>query len=73
METKVYALSCSPPGCIGETGPPVLRQASFALVTEAFVGGVLVPPDDAAADHAALFLVVDGVGSIEGERCLMRP
>lgn len=53
----------------------MLRQASFAPggdSTEAFVGGALVPPDDAAADHAALFLMVGEVGTIEGEPCLMR-
>ncbi|TWV31240.1 hypothetical protein FRZ03_35365 [Streptomyces misionensis] len=35
--------------------------------SEALVGGVLVPPDDAAAEHAALFLVGGVVGSVEGE------
>ncbi|GAA3810665.1 hypothetical protein GCM10022403_050610 [Streptomyces coacervatus] len=34
---------------------------------EALVGGVVVPPDDVAADHAALGLVAGMVGAVEGE------
>ena len=45
-------------------------------LTEPFVVGVVVAPDDVAADHAALFLVGGVVGSIQrevpqrGELCL---
>jgi hypothetical protein len=34
---------------------------------QAFVVGVAVSPDDVAADHAALLLVVRVVGAVEGE------
>jgi hypothetical protein len=36
-------------------------------LTQPFVGGVLVPPDDVAADHAALLLVTGVVVAVEGE------
>jgi hypothetical protein len=36
-------------------------------LAQTLVLGVLVPPDDVAADHAALFLVAGVVGAIEGE------
>src|SRR5881227_1238029 len=36
-------------------------------LAEAFVGGVFVPPDGVAADHAPLLLVTGVVGAIEGE------
>src|SRR6516162_9947245 len=34
---------------------------------ESFVVGVVVAPDDVAADHAALFFVAAVVGAVEGE------
>jgi len=34
---------------------------------ESFVVGVVVAPDDVAADHAALFVVAGVVGAVEGE------
>src|SRR6202030_4356500 len=35
--------------------------------TQAGVGGVSVPPGDAAADHAVLFAVGGVIGAVEGE------
>jgi hypothetical protein len=53
-------------------------QATFARVddaAESFVVGVVVAPDDVAADHLGLIFVGGVVGAVEGEvpqRCELR-
>lgn len=45
----------------------VRRRSPCSRGLEPLVSSVLVPPDDVAADHAALGLVTGVVGAVEGE------